>query len=333
MTREGNELPNSIFSFSQRYSITGFSLWKQTSFSILTNFSFFFFSLVPTSPYPPEMMLCRYMFWHKSHQLFFSFRSLTDCEELCRFQQFLMRKLSYCFANSQNFLLLLGGGKRIHCDVLSSLRKQVCLYREEEIKKKQIIEKLFLNSLFHSFSLAFAAFIVFSNIELFYCQKKFVLHLGYWFLFQLISNCYGRERKNNLERCYTVDTTAAHGKDAVSTGKKLGQSKSVVAFSCSSKCFPAISIALLLILFDTELFEGCKESKARKNVWRAWRKFNISAEKKTETNSASTTTQIEITTETVRKLTLACFHSWKAMSMRWRQKKKFEITSRKINRR
>lgn len=28
-----------------------------------------------------------------------------------------------------------------------------------------------------------------SNIKLFYCQKKFVLHLGYWFLFQLIRNC------------------------------------------------------------------------------------------------------------------------------------------------
>lgn len=79
--------------------------------------------------------------------------------------------------------------------------------------------------------------------------------------------------KNNLKRCYIVDTKAAHGEDAVSTGKKkkkLGQSQSVVAFACSFSVFErwqAISIALLLIPFDTVFFEGSEQ--ARKNVWQA----------------------------------------------------------------
>lgn len=86
----------------EHYSITYFLLWKQTSFSILTNFFLFSFSASPLLRiYPRMMLLCCYMFWHKSHQLFFSPSALTDCEEICRFQQFLMRKLSYCFANSQ----------------------------------------------------------------------------------------------------------------------------------------------------------------------------------------------------------------------------------------
>lgn len=137
--------------------------------NVFFNFDEFFlliFFLSPLLRIRPRMMLCCYMLWHKSHQLFFSFRSLTDCDENCRVQQFLMRKLSYCFANSQKFCSFVfrgeGEGKRIHCDVLSSLHKQVCRYQEDEIKKKQIIEKLFPK---------------YRVILL--PKKKFVLHLRY----------------------------------------------------------------------------------------------------------------------------------------------------------
>jgi hypothetical protein len=102
MTRDGNELPNSI-------SLNG-TLFNYDVIIIIFVWSkrrFQFWQIFSLLRIHPEMLwrCCVATYFGIKVIKFSSFLLplLTNCDEICRFQHFLMRKLSYCcFANGPN---------------------------------------------------------------------------------------------------------------------------------------------------------------------------------------------------------------------------------------
>lgn len=108
MTRVGNELLSSIFFFLRTLFNYGF-FFCHGSKCLFQFWQIFFLLFVSVSPHSfKNFVIC---FGIKV----INFSSLSASDRLwrnCRFQQFLMRKLSYCFANNQIFCFF-GGGSRM----------------------------------------------------------------------------------------------------------------------------------------------------------------------------------------------------------------------------